>query len=278
MSFSPQWLALREPVDHRSISAQLRARVAARLAQSDPVNIMDLGCGSGSNLRALADSIAGPQRWTLVDWDETLLAHARSTLGEWGENVEEDNGILVLYRGRKRIEVIFERIDLARHVEHALDRPLDLVTAAAFFDLVSEDWMEGFAAALAARGAPLYTTLSYNGRERWSPPHPADEAMLEAFHAHQHSDKGFGPAAGPRGADALARALSRNGFHVAREPSPWIMDEADAPLIRELAKGAADAVRETGLVREEDIAGWLDARLHARGCEIGHTDIFATPD
>ena len=57
MSFSPEWLALREPVDHRSISQPLRAKVAARLAGAAPVNVMDLGCGSGSNLRALADSL-----------------------------------------------------------------------------------------------------------------------------------------------------------------------------------------------------------------------------
>ena len=277
MSFSPEWLALREPVDHRSISQALRAQAGARLANATPVNIMDMGCGSGSNLRALADSLGPHQRWTLVDWDDNLLAHAREALAAWGENAHEDDDALVIHRGDKRIEVMFERMDLARHVEHALDRPLDLLTAAAFFDLVSEDWMDGFAKALAARGAPLYTTLTYNGRERWSPPHAADEAMLEAFHAHQHGDKGFGPAAGPDAADALARALSRNGFHVMREASPWIMDGADARLMGELAKGAAGAVRETGLVREEDVTAWLAARLAAEGCEIGHTDIFATP-
>ena len=50
--------------------AILRAQVAARLEQTARVNIMDMGCGSGSNLRALADSLGGSQRWTLVDWDD----------------------------------------------------------------------------------------------------------------------------------------------------------------------------------------------------------------
>lgn len=276
MSFSPEWLALREPVDHRSISPDLRARVAARFRGAASVNILDMGCGSGSNLRALADHLGAAQRWTLVDWDDNLLAHARATLSAWADAAHEEDEALVIHRGGRRIEVLFERIDLARHVEHALDRPLDLVTAAAFFDLVSEDWTEVSAAALAARGTPLYTTLTYNGRERWSPPHRGDQAMLEAFHVHQHGDKGFGPAVGPGAADALARSLSRNGFHVAREPSPWIMDARDARLIGELAQGAANAVRETGLVAEAEIADWLAARIAASGCEIGHTDVFAT--
>lgn len=278
MSFSPEWLALREPVDHRSTSKDLRGQVAARFANASPVQVMDLGCGSGSNLRALAEFLGREQRWTLVDWDESLLAHARFSLSQWGEDASGDQGTLVIHRGERRIEVSFERADLARHVAHALDRPLDLVTAAAFFDLVSEDWMGGFAASLAARATPLYTTLIYNGAERWSPPHALDEAMLRAFHAHQHGDKGFGPASGPGAADALSRALARCGYRISRASSPWIMDRADASLIAELAAGAATAVRESGLVSPRDVKSWLAARREAEGCEIGHTDLFAVKE
>lgn len=279
MSFSAEWLALREPVDHRSIAKDLRAQVAVHLANASPargpVRVMDLGCGSGSNLRALAEHLGAEQRWTLVDWDETLLAHARQALSQWGDGVCGEDGALVVRRGGARIEVTFERADLARHVAHALDRPLDLVTAAAFFDLVSDDWMDGFAAALAARSTPLYATLTYNGAEGWAPPHGLDEATLQAFHAHQRRDKGFGPAAGPGAANALSRSLARCGYRISRATSPWIMDRADAKLIAELAAGAANAARETGLLADETIDAWLGARREADGCEIGHTDIFA---
>lgn len=275
MSFSPEWLALREPVDHRSLSHALRAQVASHLSSASPVRVMDMGCGSGSNLRALADHLGPLQHWTLVDWDDNLLAHAREALAIWGEGARDEGGALVIHRADKRIEIAFERADLARHAAHVLARPLDLVTAAAFFDLVSENWMTEFSAALAARGTPLYTTLTYNGVERWSPPHAADDAMRAAFHAHQHCDKGFGPAAGPDAAAALARSLSRQGYRVLQEPSPWILTAADGRLIADLARGASQAVRETGLVASADIDAWLDARVMASGCEIGHADIFA---
>lgn len=277
MSFSAEWLALREPVDHRSLSSALRAEVAAYFSSASPVRVMDLGCGSGSNLRALADHLGREQRWTLVDWDENLLAHARDALSRWGEAPFEDDGALVIHRGDRRIEVFFKRVNLARDVEHVLETPVDLVTAAAFFDLVSEKWMDGFATALASHWTPLFTTLTYNGVERWSPPHAADHMMLEAFHAHQHRDKGFGPAAGPDAADALARALDRNNYRVRREASPWLLDMLDTRLMRDLATGAAGAVRETGMVPETDVANWLAARMNAHACEIGHIDIFATP-
>ena len=88
MSFSAEWLALREPVDHRSVDAGLREAVAARFPGS--MRLLDLGCGSGSNLRGLAPSLGADQCWTLVDWDAALLAHASAALTAWAEDARDD--------------------------------------------------------------------------------------------------------------------------------------------------------------------------------------------
>ena len=92
MSFSAEWLALREPVDHRSTSAKLRAEVAQAFSQSAPLRIVDMGCGSGSNLRGLAPVLTDNQHWTLVDWDAALLSHARQALSQWADASSEDDG------------------------------------------------------------------------------------------------------------------------------------------------------------------------------------------
>jgi hypothetical protein len=277
MSFSAEWLALREPVDHRSVSAKLRAEVAQAFTQSDSLRIVDMGCGSGSNLRGLAPVLPQNQHWTLVDWDAALLSHARQALSQWADSSSADDETLVLEKDGKHLRVNFLQADLARHVEHALDVGIDLVTAAAFFDLVSEDWIEAFAKAMAAHTLPLYTVLTYDGHERWSPAHPADPAMNAAFHVHQRSDKGFGPAAGPAAAAALVRAFAQNGYGVQRDSSPWNIMRADGALLADLARGAANAVRETGLVDKAEIDSWLSARVSAQTCMIGHEDVFARP-
>jgi hypothetical protein len=59
--------------------------------------------------------------------------------------------------------------------------------------------------------------------------------------------------------------------------SPWRLDADDAALIRELAEGAAQAVRETGRVPEAEIARWVEARREAEACTIGHQDLMAVP-
>src|SRR5262245_16328297 len=58
--FSADWLALREPADKAARSLPLSKRVAERLAGQDPVRVLDLGTGTGANLRFLAELFAAP--------------------------------------------------------------------------------------------------------------------------------------------------------------------------------------------------------------------------
>jgi hypothetical protein len=260
--FSADWLALREPVDHRSISPLVRDAVRKWVGPRKQIDIIDLGCGSGSNLRGLAPYLPAAQRWRLVDWDQALLDHARTAIVATG----------------KEIDVSFEQADLMKDYAHVLDKPAGLITAAAFFDLVSVQWIADFCEALAQRRLPLYTVLTYNGEEEWAPAHPHDVAMLAAFHAHQQSDKGFGPAAGPGAIEALRKALEAQDYTVIIDESPWRMDRGDARLIAELAAGTAQAAVESGQVSESIAAEWLVARRNAETCRIGHVDLFAYPN
>jgi hypothetical protein len=276
--FSADWLALREPVDHRSVSPAVRDAVRKWIGPCKQIDIIDLGCGSGSNLRGLASYMPSAQRWRLVDWDQALLDHARTAIAEWADASESSAGSLVVRAAGKQIDVAFDQADLVKDYARVLDKPADLVTAAAFFDLVSAQWIVDFCAALAQRRLPLYTVLTYDGHEQWMPAHAHDGAMLAAFHAHQQSDKGFGPAAGPGAIEALRQALEAEGYTVITDESSWQMDRGDARLIAELATGTAQAAVESGQVSENTAAEWLAARRHAETCCIGHVDLFARPN
>ncbi|HKH34927.1 MAG TPA: hypothetical protein VKA80_12340, partial [Beijerinckiaceae bacterium] len=61
--FSADWLALREPADHRARNRELLAQLRARFAGQEAVTVVDLGSGTGSNLRACAPQLAPRQRW-----------------------------------------------------------------------------------------------------------------------------------------------------------------------------------------------------------------------
>ena len=275
--FSPDWLALREPADHAARAQDIAREVYAHFAAAPAITLADLGCGTGSNLRAMAEHLPQRQTWRLVDWDHRLLDAARGRLVAWADEARTADADVSLRKGGRDITLHLEQADLAQDFESVLDRPADLITATAFFDLVSARWIDDFCAALARRRLPLYAILTYDGQEQWSPPHPRDAQMLAAFHAHQQSEKGFGPAAGPFAAAHLARALEEQGYRVTSAPSPWRLGEGERALMAELARGAAEAVRETGLVGADDVASWRAARESAETCVIGHVDLFARP-
>src|SRR5437588_13077005 len=73
------WLALREPVDHASRSVALTRAVASAMPADRPLRIVDLGSGTGSNVRYLSPLLPSPQRWLVVDREPALMAQATAS-------------------------------------------------------------------------------------------------------------------------------------------------------------------------------------------------------
>jgi SAM-dependent methyltransferase len=263
--FSVNWLRLRESADQRARNRDIATALERHFAASPGIRVVDLGCGTGANLRALRARLPHPQFWRLVDHDKALLASARAAIATM-----TDQGALEV--------VTLVHADLAADVAPFLPDDTDLVTAAAFFDLVSTDFIERLVATLAARRIALHASLIYDGNETWRPAHPDDATILAAFHVHQGRDKGFGPAAGPQASGRLATALQRHGYRVEIGASPWRLAAVDQELVGELASGIATAAVETGLVQPDRAASWASARrLPGVVCDIGHVDLFAHP-
>ena len=86
-NFSPEWLDLREAADRRARSREIANAVAARFALRDELRIVDLGSGTGANLRATASLLPNRQAWTLVDNDPELSEAAKVKLCRWADAV-----------------------------------------------------------------------------------------------------------------------------------------------------------------------------------------------
>jgi hypothetical protein len=263
--FSAAWLALREPYDGRARNRDVLESVAAAAATAgDAIGVVDLACGIGSTLRALAPRLPPRQDWRLVDNDLSLLARAAA-----GKAVP---GVAVT-----RIPV-----DLTRDLEAALDGPVNLVTASALLDLVSADWLERLVTEVAARRLPFYAALNYDGRVVFDPVDPLDSAVIAAVNLHQQSDKGFGPALGPGAAEAAIAVFERAGYAVVHGRSDWQLLPRDHDIQREMLAGWAGAARDIGAVSLPDAAAWLTRRRDLLAAArstltVGHVDIFARP-
>ncbi len=116
--FEPDWLSLREPVDHRSRDPCLLKHAAGCV--DDGMKILDLGSRTGSTARAFASAGFSDLRSRFFDNDPALLRIA-ATLHPYAECVQGD---------------------LSRIGDLDLDR-VGLITASALCDLMSEHWMSG---------------------------------------------------------------------------------------------------------------------------------------
>ena len=277
--FSPEWLALREPADVRARDPGLLVALAQHLAARNALEVVDLGCGTGANMRSTAPALGPGQRWTLVDYDPTLLAAARVALLGWADETSENGTSIMLMKEGLDIAVTFRQADLMQELEAVVGGRPDLVTASALFDLCSADYIGRMSRAVAGEGAAFYTVLTYDGQQSWSPAHPADPEMIAAFNEHQQIDKGFGSAAGPAAPAALALAFRQRGYQVVEASTPWRIDGRrdvdERALLDALAGGFAGAVADIGRVLPDVIAGWLAVRRD--GCIVGHTDTLALP-
>ena len=273
-AFSPDWLVLREAADHRSRAGALVDRLRAEWRARRWARIVDLGSGTGSNLRYLAPRLPGPQQWMLVDHDAELLARAAAA-GTSAE-VRRVNG------------------DLAAAGLQAVAQA-DLATCSALLDLVTEDWLERLARACRAAGCGAYLALTYDGVMKWSAAgrggngpaaagDPEDAAIRDAVNAHQRRERGRATALGPAAAAAAETRFRAAGYRTWRLPSPWRLGPDDRALALALIDGWEHAALDLSprAARARRVRAWAERRRQTAvaGCfelTVGHQDLLALP-
>lgn len=265
--FASDWLALREPYDHAARAKPLLAALAGCAASRGSFAIVDLGSGTGSNLRGTSPHLPAPQAWTLVEYDPRLIAAGTPGLAALPA------GVTARYAER----------DLADDLADAIPAGTDLVTAAAFADLVSAAWLDRLVAVVQARHAALYLVLTYDGGWRWRPGDVFDAEIKRLFDAHQATDKGFGPALGPAAVAALQDRLQSLGGRLLVEPSDWRLGYADRAIQTALLDGYAQAATELDPAQASEIRDWATQRekhIDAGRSEhrVGHQDLLWLPE
>ncbi|MCS6854662.1 MAG: class I SAM-dependent methyltransferase [Elioraea sp.] len=280
-TFSPDWLALREPFDRAARSP----RLAAALAEALPARprLIDLGAGTGSLFRWLAPRLARAQVWTLVDADAALLDEAFARIAAWAESagfrVTAPGRALLVHtpHGAWRVEALAR--DVATDPGRLPLRDHDAVVCSALLDLVSARWLAELASALRS---PFAAFLSVDGRDVWLPRDADDRLIARAFARDMGRDKGFGPALGPRAPAQAARLFAACGFRVFSAPSDWIIPPIGHAMLAAMVTGHADAAAAALPALADRIETWRERRLRqiARrrlALRIGHRDLLALP-
>lgn len=283
MGFDPQWLEARFVHDHGALNRELLGCLVGLPRQSEAWRVLDLGSGTGANVRHGADLLQGTQHWTLVDEDAALLAEAPLRLAAWagerGWKTSRSSARLEIRRpgGLIVVDVVpGDIVDVLGDIEHG---SLDLVTANAVFDLLPPERIEACVDALASLGLPLWATLNYENMT-FSREMVQDRTVVEAFHEHMTRPQAHGRNAGPRAIEVMREVLRRRGYVVHVGPSDWNVANTEDVMWTKILKFIEESVPEMldmasqGLLLEE----WLYARKTSPEFEsvrVHHEDLLA---
>ncbi len=126
---SREWLALREAADAAARARELVERLRRVIPAAGPLEIHDLGGGTGAMGRWLAPLLPGPQHWVIHDRDRDLLELAVTALPGPAADGE-------------RVTVEARHSDITRIPPGDL-AGATLITASALLDMLTEDELTG---------------------------------------------------------------------------------------------------------------------------------------
>jgi SAM-dependent methyltransferase len=279
------WLGLREGHDWAARDASLVDCVVRALPERPPLRVLDLGTGTGSNLRYLMTRLPPRQEWLLVDKSPDVLRQVLDRTIEWasphGLRVESSHGEFAVRGEDLECHVRLDQRDLNLPLDARLFLDRQLVTAAALLDLVSDAWLNALVLRGRDAGAAALFALTYNGDTTFEPADRDDGLARDLLNAHQLRDKGLGgPATGPSAHHRAAEWFRQAGFDVREAATYWHVDGSAARFHEELIAGLAGAAVEQQPDCAATMTAWKARRLgHLRAGRsrviVGHHDLAA---
>lgn len=281
------WLQLREPADAAARSSHLTRIVVTAIAalRPDVVRVLDLGTGTGANLRYLADHLQSQQSWLLVDKDATLLDRVSDRTTSWassrGCSMTTDAPGFILRSARLSCHVETRQAELLRVGGLDIFTGRHLVTASALLDLMSTEWLGELAAHCRSAGATVLFAMNYNGHSSCYPSEPEDDMIRDLLNQHQRRDRPeAGRAAGPKAIACAARCFLDAGYVVTTALSNWVLGSKQRQLQRRLIDEWVAAAAEAAPTEATRIWNW-STRRHAHldtgdsRILVGHVDLAA---
>lgn len=215
-----RYLEAKRTVDERALNERV-CRAVVDAVPAEP-RVFEAGCGTGTAVPRLLAWGVEPASYVGVDRDEGVVEFAREVrpaeLRRAGRDAADTATGFRL--GGSGFEFrVGDAVAAAREREGTVD----LVVAGGFADLVPlAGAVEAFERALAPGGL-AYLPVTFDGVTVFQPDHPADDAVVAAYHDHVDATEGRDSRAGRH---LAARLRERDGDLLAMGASDWVVRPA----------------------------------------------------
>lgn len=270
-----RYLEAKRTVDSRARNRRVRDAFRAALERPDgPVEVCEVGAGTGAMVERVLEWTRGDVRYTAIDADPSLVAAAVENVagraeaaGRPSERADRHVGI---DRGGARFDVEFLATDAFEHLA-GHDGAYDAVVAQAFMDLTDvRAALEAFAGALRPGGV-AYLPITFDGVTALLPPvdPDLDDRIERRFHRHMDTTEKVGGATGEgsAGRRLLADVPATGGRVVAAGGSDWVVTPADggyaadeAYFLHHVVHTIGGALADDGAIDGDRLASWTRAR------------------
>ena len=269
-----------EAIDRRFRNGDVSDALTGWFSGRSALRVLDLACGTGANMRALAPILPPDQDWIMLTGSEAEEEQVRDLLFRWAPAAEEIAGGLKIERQGLRIAVRFERHDVAASGTMPDCEAAGLVVLDQNALRLTTSTFAAIANACARMGAVVHARCLYDGRIKLQPHHPADAQMTAALHRRLMEQTPLGAASGPLAASQLAERLELAGYSVIEGPGNAVLKAAgpqgtDGALMRAILSQMAEAQRAVARGHDKMIDTW--AARPRTVMEISKTDLVAFP-
>ncbi|WP_251328957.1 class I SAM-dependent methyltransferase [Haloplanus pelagicus] len=210
-----RYLEAKRVVDDRALDRRVRDRLLDELPPTP--RVLEAGCGTGVTVPRLVDWGVTAGTYRGVDSDPDVVERARDLrMADLDADDADDADF--------RVDDLTVRFEAGDALDAFDGEWADLVVAGAFLDLVPiDDALDAFAGALGTDGL-VYAPITFDGETIFQPDHPADDAVVAAYHDAIDDEPGRDVRAGRH---LLDRCRERDGDLLAAGASDWIVHPQD---------------------------------------------------
>ena len=268
-----RYLASKKSVDDRALHQGVVQELGRQLPDTG-VKVLEIGAGLGTMVARLWEwDLLRAGDYTLLDVDGQLLSDSRHWLCEWARSRGLTPEITPEWLGLGELRVHFLEAEIGDYLEKDLGRPVDLLIANAFLDLVEVPATLPGLFRLLVPGGLYWFTINFDGETIFQPDHPYDEEFRRVYQRGMDERVRYGrPAGESRAGRHLYHHLRQAGAPpLASGSSDWVVharpDGAypgdEAYFLESILNTVEEGLR--GQVDSEQLAEWMQLRREQVG-------------
>lgn len=285
MSFDPNWLETRYRFDSSARKNSTEKKMLNHFSSHGNINILDIGAGTGNNVRYYSPFLPQNQSWLLLDSDPLLNSQSLVLLSQWAK---KNHWPYQLSENELQFQISTKTITVKKKLGSLLElnkiidlAKVNLITANAVFDLFSSLQWKIFLNQLTPFSLPLLATLNYSEMS-FFPFCKINQKYIHLYNDHMTRKQKFGKAMGASCAQEMSDILTQYNYNTITEQSNWIIDPKENIMLNFLIHFMEKSVDEmiSSPLEKKTFHQWIEkkrkdikeARLKAK---VQHIDIFA---